>query len=186
MAQLYKDPSAVGHFDAWALDAGTTKVDAVDDSATADADTTYVRTSTAGQRQSFYVPNVTSGEIPDGSTINWVQSEIDARRTTAGNLVISVYKGTSDPADISADAGRSLTSSYVTYTRQMTVDPFTTVPWTVATLRDWANALGSAPRSFGMKAASVTGAIRVTRLRVLIDYTAAAVATQPAWGVILG
>lgn len=166
MAQLYKDPSADGHFTAW-----TGTFADWDDGATADDDTTYQSNSANNARDSSYVPNVSSAEIPDGSTINWVQIESRVRAETGSRTFVhGVYKGTGG-ADINEDAtGDTATTTYAEFTHQMTTDPFTGVAWAISTLRDWTSG-GGVPRSFGLKKTVSQSTLRCTRLRVLIDYT---------------
>lgn len=166
-ASLTADPNADGHFTAW-----TGTFADVDDGATPDDDTTFsIIASTNNARESYHVPNVTTEQVPDGSTINFVEIQTRMRVTTStGTFVHGVYKGTL-AGDISEDATNDTASTaYQEFSHQMTVDPFTLAAWAVSTIRNWQSD-GSVPRSFGVKSTAGNRTYRLTRVRVLIDFT---------------
>jgi hypothetical protein len=174
-ASLTLDPSADGHFTA----AWTGTFADVDDGATPDDDAAFATVvNTSNARESYHVPNVTSTEVPDGSTINFVEIQTRVRVTSStGTFVHGIYKGTL-AGDISEDTSSdTATTSYQEFTHQMTTDPFTGSAWAVATLRNWQSG-GSVPRSFGVKSMAGNRTYRLTRMRILIDFTAPARSPQ--------
>lgn len=173
MAQLFKDPASDGHFVQWTDGTGPPAYQQVDDGATPDEDTTYVGHATSGAHETFHVPNVSAAEIPDGSTINWVEIQVRARRSTGGTgntIALTVSKGAVDPDDLSVGSAQTADLTYSELTRQMAVDPFTDAAWAVATLRGWTDG-GATERAFGATTTGGGEIKRGTRVRVLIDYT---------------
>lgn len=185
MAVFTVDPAAVGHHDEWANTGGSDKVDSVDDGATPDDDTTYISTGVTARQQSFYVPNISTADIPSGSTINSVTLAVRARCTNPSgfnSIDHGIYDGSSDyevqaAGDLPDGAG-----NYGDFSYEWTTDPSTASAWAEATIRDWASG-GATPRSFGVVSDLNAGNIRVTRIRVTIDYTESGGTPQTGTGV---
>lgn len=173
MATLDLEPDAVGHYSEWSIGAGASKVAAVADGGSPDDDTTYLSVGQTDLRQSFYLANVDSGSIPDGSTIGSVALTIRGRCTNPSGVNTinhGVYDGTSEyETNIVTDLDDG-PGNYADHTRTMTVDPVTGTDWAVATIRDWESG-GATERSFGMISDRDNGAIRVTTISVTITYT---------------
>lgn len=166
MAQVTLDPSANGHYTAWTGD-----YTAVDDGATPDEASTVITSSTNGQQETFFVPNVGSGSIPDGAVINYVEMSTRALRGAGGAAFYNLVS-TSGPTPYTSPSFYSPTASWAEYTWQMTQDPSTSSAWAIATIRAWYSG-GANERAFGVQN-NAAKACDVTRIRVVIDYTVAA------------
>lgn len=164
MSTITLDPATAGNT-AW-----TGTIADVDDGATPDEDTTYLsNTSTSGTREGIKCANVTTAQITNGSTINYVEMQARCRTTLAGSMALFVGRG--QPATNTDQANFAPDASYTEYAYRHTVDPSTGVAWTIATLRDWANATAN-QTIFGVVNRSVVADLnRVTRIRVVIDFT---------------
>lgn len=174
MAQITLDMVADGPLVGYSLTGAATRWEAVSDAAL--DDTSYVSSSVLNAATTFYAPNVTTGQIPDFSTINWVQMTITARRVGGGPVrtAMGVYNGSNIPDDRREDASPDVLSStsYLTYDHQLTTDPFTSAAWDLDILRAWRdNATTTDRRAFGFRADAVTTAQRITRVQVVVDYT---------------
>lgn len=184
MATLTKDFTAIGHNDTWVLDAGSSKVQAVgaDDS----DDTSYIRTTTVGNTQTYYAPDITSGEIADIDTIDSVEITATLKRAGGAGTFAQPSLVVSNNSTDSEATVANVSTSYATRTRTMTTDPITGSAWTVATLRAW-QTTGTAAnrRSFGVQLNASDGqALRCTRLTMTITYTAGTPVTEyQGWGI---
>lgn len=166
MAQVILDPAANGLATAW-VGAGYLEVSK---GATID-DTTYANSGvTIDTRESYRVPNVTSGQIPDGSTINFVRLLVRAARGGASNAAF-VAEVSGAVGSWSSSGTLTTTATFAEFTADWATDPSTTAAWTVATLRSWSTTKDFAVRN------TQTRDVRVSRVRVLVDYTPPAGAT---------
>jgi hypothetical protein len=161
MAQLILDPVANGVATAWA---GNGYLD-VDDGATADDANWTSSGVTLDTRESYRVANVSAGQIPDGSIINYVRVLTRAQRGGASNATYVTEIGYGAGPTWSPGGTLTTVATFTDFTTDWTTDPSTAAAWTVATLRAWATT-----RDFGVRNTQ-TRDVQLSRLRVLIDYT---------------
>ncbi len=159
-------PASIGGYDQWSTN--TTDVASV---ATNDNDTSYLHNATSVET---FLP--ANAAVPAGSTINAVTLTAVARGTAAGSAIQLVVENGGAPN--TAGNNNPLTTSYATYTRAMTTNPFTGNPWAVADVNAWTT-------RFGVQAASGIATPRVTQLMVKVDYTAPATSSGCQLGVDL-
>ncbi|MFH0905559.1 MAG: SdrD B-like domain-containing protein [bacterium] len=157
-------PTSVGPSDAnqWSVTPGsddTAKVAAVQID---DGDDSYIYETVNNERQTFGFPGAS---LPAGSTINSVTLYGIAKGFGAGSspkkmvLTVRSSDGTfSNSTDIVTNAG------YTTHEREMTVNPFTSNPWTLAEVNGWTT-------TFGVARSNDNGTVRVTQIYLEVDYT---------------
>ncbi len=152
-------PTAVGNYNAWSSTSAV-KVSAV---GTDDGDTSYILTPGFNNTdQTFIVPGA---GVPAGSTINSVTLNVVARNTdTSQKISLKVEKGTGSGNESNGPT-LSLTGSYETYSRVMATNPFTSVAWTLAEVNTWTS-------RFGVRTENNPGTGRVTKIYVVVNYTA--------------
>ncbi len=173
-ATVTLNPNAVGNFDQWTLGAGADKLAAVSSD---DGDSSYIKSSTQGQRQTYAFPGA---GVPTGSTINSVTLTVRARRaqSAGANINLIVNKGVV-ASDESVGDNINPNDTYQTISRVLTISPFTTSPWTVSEVNNWKTEGNSI--YFGVRHnQSQSGREgRVTRIYIVVDYTPPAADTAP-------
>lgn len=161
-------PTGTGNFDQWTLGAGASKVAAV---AGDDGDTSYIWSSTVGNRQTFSFPGA---GVPAGYTIDSVKVTVVPKKTSGSPTIKIVAEKGTNPADISdGDDSWSVGGSYVSKTRTMETNPFTGAPWTLGEVNSWT-------MNFGVKLES-SSTVLVTQIYVIVEYSVSAPSlTSPA------
>lgn len=159
-------PVALGGYAQWNANTGT-DVSAVTGN---DGDTSYIDTST--YTETYAMQNTAA---PLGSTINSVTISAVARGTASGATLALVAENGGAP---NAGTTNTLSTSYATYTRVMTTNPFTGNPWTLAEVNAWTT-------RFGVRASSGPSTARITQFSVTVEYQAAPVTSNCQLGVDL-
>lgn len=147
--------TALGAYDQWSANTGT-RVGATQ---TNDGDSSYINTGTSVETFSF-----PGAGIPAGSTITSVTVAAIARGTASGASFQLVAENGGAP---NANGAQALTTSYQTYTRTMTTNPFTDSAWTLSEVNAWST-------RFGVQAANNAASTRVTQVFVTVAYSAGA------------
>ncbi len=158
--------TGVGGYDQWS----TTSTD-VSSVSTNDGDTSYIHNATNVETFAF-----ANAGVPAGSTINSVTLTAVARGTASGAAIQLVAENGGAPN--SSGNNNPLTTSYATYTRAMTTNPFTGNPWTLAEVNAWTT-------RFGVQTSNGAATPRVTQLSLKVDYTAPPVSSGCQLGVDL-
>jgi hypothetical protein len=118
-------PTAEGNYSQFTPLSGTNNALMVDE-ATPDDDTTYVESSTVGQRDTYEMEDLS--HTP--ASIFGVQSSVYARKVDSGarELITTVRSGTTDYDS----ATNVLATSYLYYTELHATDPDTAAAWTIS------------------------------------------------------
>jgi hypothetical protein len=150
-------PTTVGNYDQWGVTGTASKVTAV---TAHDSDTTYISEITLGERQSFVFAGA---GVPATALINSVTLYAVAREATPQSEIKLLAENGLAAGNRSVDSGHNLSSSYETYSRTMTTNPFTAAAWTAAEVNAWTV-------RFGVQQDDNDDFSRVTRLYLVVDY----------------
>jgi hypothetical protein len=141
---------------------------------TNDGDTTYINnTAASGSRATYTLPNVTSGQVPDGAVItNIYPTAVIRGNGSTGQLFEFTMYNVGNATFY--DSGTIATSS-TSYTAQYSgfaTSPRDGTPWTVSLIRAWQNNADTNLRWVAgiVSRNSTADAIRVTQMYLTIDY----------------
>jgi hypothetical protein len=152
-------PTGPGHYDdSWDLVGTSTKSKAV---STNDGNTTYISETSDNSVQTFTVANA---GLPTGATINSVTLYAVALGTNSG-IQLRLEKSSTGSGNQNDDATHDLTSSYATYSRTLTTNPFTGSAWTLAEVNSWSVRFGVQYDDGGDDDVA-----RVTQIYVVVNY----------------
>lgn len=183
MAIFILDPAADGQTGMTVQNAAS-GWEAINDGETHNGTVDYLRVAGTGTStdRTFYVPNVSSGDIPDDSVINSVSVLTTTQQSTgAGKFTTLVGNGTTEI--LTTDQYDCVPNVWTDHTLEFLTDPMTGLAWDLATLRGWA-AGGATPREFGVRSTyyNGTGQNRMTRARILVDWTESETPPAPVTG----
>ncbi len=168
MATTTIRPNGAGHASGHTAVGDTPTWKCVDE-ASSDGDTTYVRLDSGSGDTDFYT--LENPTIPSGATINSVTVYMVARALQNGDSIVAMtYTGAADEDVLNA----SVSTSYATYSVELTTNPSTGSAWTGSEL----NSL-----EIGIKVGSITIRGYATQVYAVIDYTPP---LARAWGQIMG